>query len=156
MDKSEDISKLAAALVSIQSEVTVAKKEDYNPHFKSKFAGLGAVVEAAKPVLKKYAVAVVQSPVVTSEGQVGLRTTLLHSSGQYISTVVSSPLQKQDPQGVGSAITYLRRYCLAAALGIVADEDDDAESAVSRPTANPRKNVPFKIAERVAEKDDDL
>jgi len=65
---------------------------------------------------------------------------LLHSSGEYISEVVTTRSQKDDPQGLGSALTYLRRYALAAVVGVTATEDDDGNAA-STP-ANARVAAP--------------
>lgn len=136
MKTSPTIDRIAPALLSAQEAVKDPKKTSWNPHFKSYYAGLDTVMEAAKEALNNYGIAVLQFPVHSDKG-IGLETVLLHVSGQYISEVATTPLQKQDPQGVGSAITYLRRYGLCAALGIVADEDDDgnASAGEDRPDA---------------------
>ena len=63
------------------------------------------------------------------DGVASVETLISHSSGEWISSICHAPVSKQDAQGVGSAITYLRRYSLAAMCGI-AQEDDDANSAV--------------------------
>jgi len=141
MNHSEQLDKIAPALVRAQSAVTIAVKDSVNPHFRSKYADLGSVWDVARPVLSKNDLAIIQLPSSASDGHVAMRTIILHASGQYVSEEVSVRLQKDDAQGLGSAITYLRRYALAAALGIVADEDDDgnAASEAPKPVAVPAK-----------------
>lgn len=138
MHKSDSIKELSAALVKAQASIGVAIKDSVNPHFKSKYADLGAVWAACRKPLNDNGLSVVQMPVDAGEpGRVALETILVHVSGEYISSTVSTRLMKDDAQGVGSAITYLRRYALAAFVGIVADEDDDgnAASAPAKPAA---------------------
>lgn len=128
MITSSSIEKIAPAILAIQGAVGTVPRKSWNPHFKSWYAGLDAVWEAARPALQANGVSLLQFPVHSDKG-IGLETVLLHVSGEFISSTSSSPLQKQDAQGVGSAITYLRRYGLAAVLGIVPDPDDDGEAA---------------------------
>lgn len=132
--QSQSITELAKALATVQSALQPAAKEAVNPHFRSKYADLPAVWDACRTLLTKAGLSVVQMPVEAGPGRVGLTTMLLHSSGEYISATVSTALQRDDAQGVGSALTYLRRYSLAAMVGIVADEDDDGNKA-SEPRA---------------------
>lgn len=127
--KSEQINELAAALSKAQAEIKGAAKDSNNPFFKSKYADLSSVVEAAKPITK-YGLAVTQTTQLTDKGTV-LVTTLMHSSGQWICGVMPIRPPKDDLQGVGSALTYCRRYAYAAIVGI-APEDDDGESAMAR------------------------
>jgi hypothetical protein len=129
--QSEQINELAKALVAFQSEVEAAVKDAKNPHFKSKFASLESVWDVAREPLKKNGIAVIQLPDEGQDGRSVLVTTVLHTSGQFIQA--SMPLMpiKNEPQAQGSAITYARRYALAAALGII-QTDDDAESAQGR------------------------
>jgi hypothetical protein len=134
MKMSATINELATALAKAQATMKTAELARTNPHFKSRFAGLPEVREVIK-TLHTFAVAVLQD--VWTEGDHNeiacCTTTLLHMSGQWIET---SPLKlrsvKADPQGVGSAITYAKRYSASAAVMIVADDDDDGEEA-SRP-----------------------
>ena len=127
---SEQINDLAAALVKAQAAMKPAVKDATNPHFKSKYADLSAVWEAARGPLTANGLSVVQMPTDSNEpGRVALTTMLLHTSGQYLSSTVSTRLQQETAQGVGSALTYLRRYALAAMVGIVADDDDDGNAA---------------------------
>ena len=128
MNKSEQINELAGALSKAQGELENASKSSNNPHFKSKYADLAEVLNTIRPVFSLHGLAVTQCPSFEA-GIVSVETVLMHSSGQWMSSVVSAPCTKQDAQGVGSAITYCRRYALAAVAGI-AQEDDDANSSV--------------------------
>lgn len=131
MDRSESIAALAAALAKAQGEMGAAKKESVNPHFRSKYADLAAVWEAARGPLSRNGLAIVQACEPSDSG-VRLTTMLMHSSGEWISGAISVPVAKADAQGIGSALTYARRYALASTLGIAADEDDDGNAAVGR------------------------
>lgn len=130
MNKSDTLSEIAKALAAAQAEVENATKGNENKHFGSKYADLAECLNTVRPVYAKHGIAIVQSPYY-SEDRAGVVTMLVHSSGEWISGNVDTPLQKKDPQGVGSAITYMRRYALAAMCAI-AQEDDDAELAVDR------------------------
>lgn len=125
---SETLSKLAGALSAAQGEFPMVAKEAENPFFKSKYADLASITKAVQPILKKNGLAVVQTMEDVESG-VMVRTTLLHSSGEYISGLLRMKPVKEDPQGMGSAITYARRYSLSAILGIATEEDDDGAAA---------------------------
>ncbi|NCC85460.1 MAG: hypothetical protein EOM03_15230 [Clostridia bacterium] len=127
MNKSESIAALAAALAKAQGEMENAGKNSVNPHFKSKYADLAEILNTVRPVLSKHGLAVTQFPAFEA-GTAHVETILTHASGEWMSGTCSAPVQKSDPQGVGSALTYLRRYSLAAVCGL-AQEDDDANSA---------------------------
>lgn len=129
MNKSESIAALAAALAKAQAEMSNAIKSSENPHFKSRYADLAEVLNTVRPVMAKHGIAVLQMPSFAA-GVASVETMMMHSSGEWISNTCSAPVSKQDAQGVGSAITYLRRYSLAAFAGI-AQEDDDANGAVA-------------------------
>jgi hypothetical protein len=136
MQHSESIAKIAEALAAAQAEISAARMDAKNPHFNMKYASLAAVLEAAKP-LTAHGISILQSPrVLPSEGQAAPRvevtTTLLHASGEWVSTALALRPRADDPQAVGSAITYARRYGLSALAGIAAEEDDDANSATGR------------------------
>lgn len=140
MNKSESIAKLAAALVAVQREIENVHKNATNPHFRSNYADLAEIINTVRPVLSKHGITVVQVPGF-SDGICTLETLIAHESGEWISGVSGSPIQKDDPQGVGSAVTYLRRYSLASICAI-AQEDDDGNAAsaprsVDRPAAQP-------------------
>ena len=130
MNQSESINELAAALAKAQAAIRPAVKDKTNPAFRSKYADLSAVWEACREALTSNGLSVVQFPVDAAEpGRVALETTLLHTSGQWLRASFSLPLAKNDPQGMGSGLSYARRYALAAVVGVVADEDDDGNAA---------------------------
>lgn len=134
MQKSESIKELATALAKAQGEIENASKNSNNPAFKSKYADLAEVLNTVRPVLAKNGLSVAQFP--SLEGTTAhVETLLMHSSGEWISNTASAPLTKQDAQGVGSVTTYLRRYSLAALTG-VAQEDDDGNSAATKPPSH--------------------
>lgn len=121
---------LAAALAIAQGELKPAAKDSANPFFKSKYADLSSVWECIRATLSKNGLAVVQRLDVQGEKlQTVLVTMLIHKSGEFITSTYPIKPIKDDPQGLGSAITYARRYALSAMVGVVADEDDDGEAA---------------------------
>ena len=129
MQKSEQIDKLAIALVAVQKAITPAIKDSNNPFFKSKYADLTSVWDACADLLAANGLSVVQVGEPSPEkGVAALTTVLMHTSGQWISGTMEAPLTKMDAQAEGSCITYLRRYGLAAMIGI-RTEDDDASAA---------------------------
>lgn len=128
MNKSESIKELATALAKAQGEIKGALKDSTNPHFRSKYADLASVVEAIRAPLAKNGIAYVQLTVPSDKDEAQVETVLMHSSGEWISGVIAVPVSKADAQGFGSALTYARRYGLAAAVG-VAPEDDDGNAA---------------------------
>lgn len=130
MQKSETIAELAKALSKVQGEIKGAVKDSENPFFKSHYADLTSVWEACRELLAKNGLAVVQT-MHPSESGVIVETTLLHVSGEWIGGGLHVTPVKNDPQGIGSAITYARRYALAAIVGIC-PADDDAEGAMGR------------------------
>lgn len=137
--QSDKIELLATALNAVQGKLKAAKKDAENPFFKSHYATLGSVWDACRELLHEHGFSVVQGGKVEN-GQGILTTTLLHKSGQWISGDYPLTAVKSDPQAQGSAVTYARRYCLAAMVGIVT-EDDDGESAMSRESPEDRKTI---------------
>ena len=131
MQKSEQINELATALAKAQGAFEIADMDSENPHFKSKYASLGSIILAVKKGLTTNGLAISQMLVENEKGM-ALETTLFHSSGQWLSGAVPVMLDKQNMQGLGSAITYAKRYAIAAILGVVADQDDDGEAAIGR------------------------
>lgn len=148
MNKSESIKELATALAKAQAEIENASKTSNNPHFKSKYADLAEVLNTVRPVMASHGISIVQMPSFV-DGIASVETLMMHASGEWLSSVASAPVTKQDAQGVGSCITYLRRYSMAAHAGI-AQEDDDGNSAVgpspSRPSNKPDNKPPSKTA----------
>jgi len=131
MYSSGELNALAESLAKAQGVMVPAKKGAENPFFKSKYADLASVWDVCRGPLSENGLSIVQAIAVPAPGETILQTILLHTSGQLI--VSSYPVKpvKDDPQGMGSAITYARRYALMAMIGI-APEDDDGESAVRR------------------------
>ena len=131
MQKSESIAALAAALAKAQGEMENASKNSQNPHFRSKYADLAEIINTVRPVLAKHGLSVTQFP--SFDGTLAhVETIIAHQSGEWMSGTTSSPVQKADPQGIGSATTYLRRYSLAAVCNL-AQEDDDANASSKAP-----------------------
>jgi ERF superfamily len=133
------VNKIAAALVKAQREFGPALKDKTNPAFRSKYADLGACIEAVIDALNMAGIALIQKQH-PHEGGVTVETIFLHESGEQFSAgMLSVPAAKQDPQGYGSALTYARRYSLMAACGI-APEDDDGNAgskAFTKPVSKP-------------------
>ena len=130
--QSEQIAELATALAKVQGDIEHASKDSVNPFHKSKYADLANVWEACRQQLSSNGLSIVQLPNGIEDNCLILDTTMLHSSGQWISSRIKMPMQKQDPQGYGSTLTYARRYALAAIVGVYQD-DDDAEGAGKEP-----------------------
>lgn len=128
MNRSDQINELATALAKAQLEMKAAPKTAVNPHFKSKYAALPDVIDVAK-TLAKHGLSFVQPARVEADGAVTVETVLMHSSGQWLSESLSLRPQQNTPQGIGSALTYGRRYGLSSLVGIAADEDDDGNAA---------------------------
>jgi hypothetical protein len=139
MKTSETMAKLAPALASALAEIHNASKDSKNPHFKSSYASLASVIDATKATLAVHGLVVVQAPG-WNDGRVTVTTRIVHASGEWIEATAEAPIAKADPQGVGSAVTYLRRYSLAALCGIT-QEDDDGETASRRPAKPAPKRI---------------
>lgn len=134
MNRSESIAKISAALVKSQSEMSNAKKGSNNPFFKSKYADINSIREAALPVLNSHGITVIQ-PTCVVDGINYVETILLHESGEYISSLTQIVVDKvTDAQKHGSGLSYARRYALQSIVCLGA-EDDDANAAV-KPIAN--------------------
>lgn len=140
-EQSDQITELAAALAKAQAAITNADMSQTNPGFGNKpYADLSDVWEACRAPLTANGLSIVQLP--RSDGQkITVRTKLLHSSGQWIQTDLTATAQQNTPQAVGSVITYLRRYSLAAMVGVAPKgDDDDGESGEGR--GAPRNAAP--------------
>lgn len=145
MTRSDTINELAAALSKAQSQMSNARKDSENPHFRSKYADLASVREACMGPLTANGLSVLQSPRLTTIGDAWIaevETTLMHTSGQFISDTIAVPMAKSDPQGFVSAVTYLRRTALSAFSGIAPADDDGNDAASSGPV-----RVPVKVPE---------
>lgn len=137
-EMSESINELSAALAKAQGQIEGAKKDSANPFFKSKYADLAAIWDACRKPLSDNGLSVVQMP--SAGGNVAAVTTILsHSSGQWISSRLVMNLTKDTgPQAIGSAITYARRYALAAFVGIAPEDDDGNAAQGNRPAPQQR------------------
>lgn len=129
---SEQINDIAAALAKAQAAMENVAKDRENPHFRSRYATLAGVLDEVRPKLAQQGISIIQAPVNGDGNNIGVATRLLHSSGQWIESAVFVQPTKFDAQGVGSVLTYLRRYSLMAVAG-VGPEDDDGNAAVGRP-----------------------
>lgn len=134
---------IAAALVKLQGEVKTIIKSAQNDHFGNTYAELKDVQEMALPLLSKHGLALTQWPR-TEGGKHFLRSYLVHTSGVGMVDDIDLLLTKNDPQGLGSAITYQRRQTTMAILGLSAEDDDDGNKAANRqskPTAEQLSEV---------------
>lgn len=140
--RSETTGLIASALSKAQAEIQNASKDKVNPHFKSTYADLASVWDACREPLAKNQLAVTQPFIIDPQGRILLITELLHSSGEWISSVIPVMPERNTPQGVGSAITYMRRFALSALVGVApaekptvddVDDDDDGNAASGRP-----------------------
>jgi hypothetical protein len=133
-NRSASLAKLAEALCKAQGAMEGATKDSVNPHFKNRYADLAAVWDAVRKPLAANGLSVIQFPRTVQQG-VEIETTLLHSSGEFMRDTLWMPCSKNDAQGIGSAITYGRRYALMSVCGI-APVDDDGEAAVASTPRN--------------------
>lgn len=121
------IDKLAAALSAAQADMQTVHKAQEGYGYK--YADLASILEMARPILQAHGLAVVQLPVSCDDGQAGLETIIMHTSGQSIARTYSMPVEKGKgmslAQAHGAVITYMRRYSLASAL-LISQEDNDA------------------------------
>jgi hypothetical protein len=131
MKTSESIKQIAEALVSAQKEIRFAVKDSTNPHYKSKYANINSVIDAVKAPLNNNNIAILQSLSPSDDNKLHLTTRLLHSSGEWIEDTAVCPIQKQDPQGLGSAISYIRRYSISSLCALYADDDDGQSAALN-------------------------
>ncbi len=128
---SDNIDKLVTALVAAQLKMPTVAKTKLNPFFKSKYADLSSVVEAAEPIIGAEGLAVSQF-ISNQGGATTLKTFVMHTSGQWMGDEMILHMKNSTAQDQGSATTYARRYAYCAALGIVSDEDDDGNGSTQR------------------------
>ncbi len=141
---SDKITDLAKAMISVQQELTPALKDATNTYTNSNYATLKSVMDVCRETLLKNGIWLTQYPVPVEFGHLGLVTKIIHAAtGQWQSSLIVMPLQKNDPQGYGSAMTYARRYGVSSILVIIT-EDDDAESAMQREQTENQSLKPLK------------
>ena len=148
LQRSETIGELAKALAAANGHIKNPNLDAVNPHFKSRYASLGAIINAVRAPLAAQGISAVQT-VSNDGGSVGVTTTLLHSSGEWMAETIWSALpDRATVQQLGSSITYLRRYSLAAMTGIVGEEDDDGNAGSSNDRSDrPEPRKTFKPTE---------
>ncbi len=132
MTSSETIGAIAPALIKAQSQMQGISKEGKNPAFKSKYVTLDSILDTLRPILTSNGLMLTQGSQQPETMQsVTVESRIIHTSGEWISTTVTIPVTKPDAHGLGSALTYGRRYSVSALLAISADEDDDANGAIA-------------------------
>lgn len=133
MQRSESIKNVMTALGAFQGEALKITKDATNPHFKSKYASLAAILDVIQPILTKCNLVFTQVP----EESTHLITMLFHTvSGEYIESRYELKAANATPQGIGSAITYARRYSLTSLLGLNIDDDDDGNAGSEQNKSN--------------------
>ena len=139
---SPSIAQLTIALNKVQKVLSPAVKDSSNPFFKSKYADLQSVWEAARIPLSENGLAVTQ--LTGGNGDIVSVTTILsHVSGEFVCGITVMRPSKNDPQGVGSCISYARRYALSAIIGGYAADDDGNTASQPAPTPGPTTKVKF-------------
>lgn len=128
MRQSETLTELFAALSLAQGEIIGAPKDSTNPHFSRKYADLGSVVSVIREPFAKNGLGYIQL-VTVKEKTVSVETMITHKTGQFIAETLDLPLLQNNPQGIGSAITYGRRYSLMSMAGVAPEEDDGAAAS---------------------------
>ena len=136
INRSESIIELSKSFAMFQAEVINPLNSTVNSFFKNKYATLADVLNEVRPVLAKHGLSILQMPS-GNDGLVQLTTLIMHTSGEWIETepMIMRP-EKGTPQGIGSCLTYLRRYSLSAILGVASEDDDDGNEA-SKPDNTP-------------------
>lgn len=143
--QSRELGELASALAKAQGAMKPAAKSATNPFFKSNYADLPAIVAACRDQLANNGLAVSQRTDF-DEAKTYIETILMHASGQWISARYPVNPVKNDPQGMGSAVTYARRYSLAAIVGVVSDDDDDGNAGSGKTADGSSTKTPPPIA----------
>jgi hypothetical protein len=142
MRTSQTIGALASSLALANTQIKNPNLDSVNPHFKNRYASLGAILNAIRVPFAAQGLTLVQS-INTDNGMVSVETTVMHTSGEFIAETVSMPFpERATVQTLGSICTYLRRYSAAAIAGIVGEEDEDGEQDRQDRTSSPAKPVP--------------
>jgi hypothetical protein len=139
---------IAEALSAAQAELTDPPKDSTNPHYKSRYADLATVLKTVRPVLARHGIALVQTTDIL-DGTLVLVTRLLWRDEEILGRYPVQPV-KADPQGLGSAMTYARRYALQAIVGVAADDDDDGNAASAPKPSAPRIDETAALISRIA------
>ena len=142
MKKSESIKNICKALITFKVKVGAITKDSKNPFFKSSYASLGTIIEAIEEPLAESGLAVMQFPT----GDHCLTTIVMHESGEWIQSIYRIRPVKDDAQGIGSCLTYQKRYALVSALCLnILEKDDDGNQASfgNGTPENPEKSLPW-------------
>lgn len=142
---SETLGQLAAALAAAQATMGHASKDGKNPHFKSSYATLAAVIEAIREPLSKQGIAF--TSLASTDGlTVSVETRLMHKSGEWLASTATAAVRDASPQVVGSAQTYLRRYGLQAICGLAAEDDDGEATRSAKPPPPKEKDATWEAS----------
>jgi hypothetical protein len=148
---------LAKALLAFHQEAPGLVMDSTNPHFRNAYASLDGIMAKVRPVLNKHGLVLTQLPTTVTDAVSGLQpaltTRLTHAdSGEFVEATMPLMLEKQNSQGLGSALTYARRYSITALLALVGDEDEDGHVASAAPAAEPAtKNSPKPSAKKISD-----
>lgn len=149
MKMSDTITAIATALAKAQGEIEDATKTGINPAFRSKYADLAAVRAVIREPLAINDLSIVQFPR-TVAGGVEVETMILHKSGEFMSESLFMPVSKNDAHGIGSGITYARRYGLMSLLCLAADDDDGNAAVEKAPASAPKAADPKLVKAAIA------
>lgn len=139
---SQEITEISKALIEVQKDLKPVLKDSVNPFVHNSYASLGSIMDSCRNALIEHDIFLTQYPVPIGGENLGLVTKFVHvKTGQYQASLAVIPLAKHDPQSMGSAITYGRRYALSAMLGIVPEEDDDGNAASSIAESSSRRRI---------------
>ena len=155
MKTSEHLTELFAALAKAQGQIVNAEKNRTNTYFKSNYADLASCWDACRKPLSDNGLCLIQMPRITDQGWT-LETMLAHESGQWLSDEMTMPVSKQDAQGYGISITYLRRYALCAVLGIAAEDEDGDDSSGSSSSTKKQETTKKKDEDKLPAYDQSL
>jgi len=133
MNRSDSIKEIATALSAMQGELQNPIKNSRNPHFGNRYADLTEILNTIRPVFARHGLSFIQNPYCDGD-RTCVETVLMHSSGEMISGVISCKSSKDgSAQGIGSDITYLKRYSISSLAGLSAEDDLDGEVMPAKP-----------------------
>lgn len=150
MIKSESFNELPKAFLAFQKKIKDPTKDADNPFMKSKYVPFDGLVAAVRPTLNECGLAFTQEAT-AENGAARITTTLWHESGEFLQAEpLSLNLTKADPQGIGSAITYGKRYSLQALLGVAWEDDDDGNAASDKAKTAAENNKRHELLTKIA------
>lgn len=144
MRTSDTLQEFAGAMANVQAELKPALMNATNPFLKNRYADLGSVVDAVQKLATKHGLSTIQMPF-SADGVIGVTTRIIHKSGEWVEGDLAFPLVEERgkslAQAAGGLITYIRRYALASAFGVVSDEDSDGNAPQQAQQAQPKKQT---------------